>query len=262
MPTFTHAGLELHYLDEGKGLPVLLLHAFPLHGGMFEEQVRALSRKYRFIIPDLRGFGRSAVGPGPSEMSAFADDALALLDHLGISSAVVGGVSMGGYAATALLQADPGRVSGLVLSDTQMGADDEATKARREDTARNIEARGMDVLVETLLPKLLAPSATPELRDRVAEMIRSNPPAGSAAASRGMGMRPDSKGILARFAGLALLVYGEEDAITPRAKMEQMKDVLSSVELFEIAHAAHLPNLEQPSVFNEALDAFLSRIAG
>lgn len=260
MKTFHRDGLTLAYLDEGQGLPVLLLHAFPLHGGMYAEQVKALSPKYRFIVPDLRGFGPSEVGQGPTPMSTFAEDAIALLDHLGIDAAVVGGVSMGGYVSMALLQQDPGRVRALVLVDTQMGADDEAGRARREDTARSIEARGMDVLVESLLPKLLAPSAPPELRERVREMILSNPPAGSAAATRGMALRPDSRNILARFAGPALVVVGQHDDITPRAKAEQMKDVLSNAELVEIPDAGHLAPLENPAAFNAALDAFLQRL--
>src|SRR3982074_1233118 len=95
---------SIHYLDEGKGLPVLLLHAFPLNSLSFRPQVQALSSKYRLIVPDQRGFGKSSLGSGPTEMSALARDALALLDHLKISSAVIGGVSMGGYASMALLR--------------------------------------------------------------------------------------------------------------------------------------------------------------
>src|SRR4051794_26973064 len=122
MATFQHAGVGLHYVDVGAGLPVLLLHAFPLSGEAFEPQVRALSSRYRFIVPDHRGFGRSGPASGVTGMSTLAQDALALLDHLGVPAAVVGGVSMGGYAALALVREDAGRVRGLVLADTQATA--------------------------------------------------------------------------------------------------------------------------------------------
>ena len=88
---------------------MVLLHAFPLSGEMFEPQWTALGERARFVVPDLRGFGGSDAGPGPSEMSALADDVLGLLDHLGIDSAVVGGVSAfccccgsAGFASAAL----------------------------------------------------------------------------------------------------------------------------------------------------------------
>src|SRR5688572_1801209 len=121
MPTLQHDGVTLHYRDEGQGRAVLLLHAFPLSSGSFWPQLEVLSAKYRLIVPDHRGFGRSGTGKGPTEMSRIARDALAILDALKISRAIVGGVSMGGYAAMALTREDPGRVEGLVLADTQAG---------------------------------------------------------------------------------------------------------------------------------------------
>ncbi|MBX5484207.1 MAG: alpha/beta fold hydrolase [Myxococcaceae bacterium] len=257
MPTFTHQGLTLHYRDQGSGTPVLLLHAFPLHGELFAPQLEALTASHRLIAPDLRGFGQSQPGPGPATMTTFAEDALALLDHLGIDAAVVGGVSMGGYAALALLQLDPSRVRALVLADTQMGADDEAGRARREEVAREVERDGMGPLADSMLPRLLAQPADSALEQKVRGWILSNPPEGAAAASRGMGLRADSRNILARFAGPALIVVGEKDVITPRAKADAMANVLSHAQVVEIPGAGHLANLEQPEAFNRALDQFL-----
>src|ERR1700737_3256648 len=110
MDFITDDGVKLFYLDEGRGHPVVLLHAFPLNADSFRPQVDALSSRWRFIVPDHRGFGRSDGASGKTEMSRIALDALGLLDSLGIQTAVVGGVSMGGYAAMALLRHDPGRV--------------------------------------------------------------------------------------------------------------------------------------------------------
>jgi pimeloyl-ACP methyl ester carboxylesterase len=260
MPVFNRGGVELHYVEEGRGLPVMLLHAFPLSSEMYRAQVAALGSRYRFILPDLRGFGRSPPPARPTEMSAHAEDALALLDHLKVDAAVVGGVSMGGYVAMALLQLDPSRVRALVLADTQMSADDEAGKQRREETARALEARGMDALVETLVPKLLAQPPRPELEQAVIRMLRANPPAGAAAATRGMALRPDSRNILARFAGPSLILVGEKDVLTPRVKAEEMSRVLTDAELVEIPGAGHLANLEAPDEFNRALDSFLRHL--
>src|SRR5215472_11224969 len=143
-------GVRLRFRDLGSGPPVVLLHAFPLEGEQFEPQWSTLAGLARFIVPDLRGFGGSSVGPGPSEMSAMADDVLGLLDHLGIESAVVGGVSMGGYVSLALLRNDPGRVRGLVLADTQTSADDAPARERREVTAREVLEKGPAALLPSV----------------------------------------------------------------------------------------------------------------
>ncbi|PTL77311.1 alpha/beta fold hydrolase [Vitiosangium sp. GDMCC 1.1324] len=257
MLTITVDGVPLHYRDEGRGLPVLLFHAFPLNGDAYEKQVKALSGRYRFIIPDIRGFGRSGLGEGPTEMSRIARDGLALLDALKVDSAVVGGVSMGGYASMALLREDAGRVRGLVLVDTQATADDEAGRARREASAQEALREGPEAVVRALLPKLVtAPDS--EVGREVAALMRTATPAGIAAAQRGMASRPDSKDMLARFAGPALVVVGEKDPVTPPDKARQMADLISGARLEVIPDAAHLPNQEQPERFNAVLDSFLS----
>jgi pimeloyl-ACP methyl ester carboxylesterase len=259
MPGLTVDGVPLHYRDEGRGLPVLLFHAFPLNADAYARQVKALSGRYRFIIPDLRGFGRSGLGEGPTEMSRIAQDALALLDALNVASAVVGGVSMGGYATMALLREDAGRVRGLVLVDTQATADDEAARARREASAQEALREGPESAVRALLPKVVV-SPDSEVGREVAALMRTASPAGIAAAQRGMALRPDSKDILARYAGPALVVVGEKDPVTPLEKAKQMADLITGARLEVIPDAAHLPNQEQPERFNAVLDAFLSNL--
>jgi pimeloyl-ACP methyl ester carboxylesterase len=176
---------------------------------------------------------------------------------LKLSTAVVGGVSMGGYAAMALLRENPGRVRALVLIDTQATADDQAGKQRREETAQAVLKDGMQVLVDGMLPKLLAPSAEAKVKAAVEAMIRSNSPKGAAAALRGMALRPDSQDILARYAGPALVVVGEQDAITPPEKAQQIASLIKGAKRVKIPGAGHLSNFEAPDAFNRALDEFL-----
>lgn len=260
MLTITVDGVPLHYRDVGQGLPVLLLHAFPLNGAAFDKQVAALSGRYRFIVPDHRGFGASQLGEGPTEMSRIARDGLALLDALKVETAVVGGVSMGGYAAMAMLREDAGRVRGLVLVDTQAAADDEADRKRREAIAREVLEHGIELVVRDLLPKLVAEGPNSPVGREVAALMRQATPQGMAAAQQGMALRPDSKDVLARYAGPALVVVGEQDTITPPEKAKQLADLIDGARLEVIPGAAHLPNQEQPEAFNKVLDAFLSSL--
>jgi pimeloyl-ACP methyl ester carboxylesterase len=237
---------------------VVLLHAFPLSSEMFAPQWSALADRARFILPDLRGFGGTTAGSGPSEMGAMADDVLSLLDHLAIDAAVVGGVSMGGYVSLALLRNDPSRVRALVLADTQTSADDAATRELRETTVREVLAKGPAVLVPTA-EKLLGPAASPELRAQVSGWISAGSAKAFAAAQRGMALRPDARDILARFGGPVLVVVGADDVLTPPAKARAMADLVPGAELVEIPGAGHLSNLEQPAAFNAALVRFLDR---
>lgn len=261
MKTVLVEGVRIAFHDVGQGLPLLLLHGFPLTSESFRPQLEGLSRRHRIIAPDHRGFGQSGGGEsGPTEMSRIARDALAVLDSLEVRRAVVGGVSMGGYAAMALLREDAGRVAGLVLIDTQAGPDDEAGKARREDTAQAVMEKGVGLLVESMLPRLVAVDAPASVKAEVEQIIRSNRPEGCAAALRGMALRADGMDMLARFAGPALVLVGEKDVITPRARAEEMAKVMHGAKLAEVPGAGHLSNLESPGPVNAAIDGFLAGI--
>ncbi len=248
---------RLYAWDEaGEGTPLLLLHGFPLTGASFSPQLATPPAGFRVIAPDHRGFGRSALGVGPATMEAMADDALALLDHLQLGPAVVGGVSMGGYVALALARLDPGRVRGLVLIDTQAGADDEAGRARREATATSVLEQGVQGLVDGMLPRLFGPSVAPEVKARVEAMMRAQAPQAVAAASLGMATRADAKDLLSRFAGPALVIVGEHDVITPVPVAKAMSELVQGATLEIIRDAGHLANLEQPLQVNAALETF------
>jgi len=110
-------GIEIEYDVRGEGPAVLLLHAFPLGLFTWDAQAEALSSTHRVVRFDARGFGGSAPGKGPLAMERIADDGASLLDHLGIGTAVVGGCSMGGYAAFAFVRRHPQRLAGLVLDE-------------------------------------------------------------------------------------------------------------------------------------------------
>src|SRR4051794_4660120 len=117
MSVATVDGVQITYRDEGTGRPLLLIHAFPLGGAMWDRQVAALARNYRVIVPDLRGFGASQIAPPADSMERYADDIGGLLDQLGLGPerVALGGLSMGGYIAFAFIRRYRERVSALIL---------------------------------------------------------------------------------------------------------------------------------------------------
>lgn len=115
MPACTHGNIAIHYRESGSGEPVLLVHGLGSRGSDWQPQVEALAGRYRVIAVDLRGHGDSDVPPGPYSMSQFADDLLAVLDHLALPRVHLVGFSLGGMAALQLALDHPSRLRSLCL---------------------------------------------------------------------------------------------------------------------------------------------------
>lgn len=255
------APVELHVEESGSGPTVVLLHAFPLSGAMWEYQRAALADGFQVLTPDLRGFGGSPPGDDDPSLDAMADDVAALLDRLGLDQVVLGGLSMGGYVAMAFLRRHRDRVRGLVLADTKAGADPEPARAKRERVAARLDAeRSTDALVDEVLPALTGPTtkdSRPEVVDRVTALLRACPPAAAAWAQRAMAARPDSLETLAGTDVPALVVLGAEDTLATREDADAMVTALPHGRLVVVEGSGHLTALEVPDELTAALRSFL-----
>jgi 3-oxoadipate enol-lactonase len=263
MPSISVGDIQLAYTDAGLGQPVVLLHGYPFNRSLWNEQVGALSNSYRVITPDLRGFGESDASPGPATMNRMAQDVAALLDHLEISRAVIGGLSMGGYVVLAFYKLFPSRVRGLILADTRAQADTEEGKQTRFKQADKALAEGMAGIADSMLPKLLTPetvSKHPEVVKRVRDMMLKTKPEGAAGALLGMAERDDQTTLLSQITCPTLIVVGREDSITPVADSEKMNREIAGSRLVVIENAAHVSNLERTDQFNEELMRFLNAV--
>ncbi len=258
MPDVMINGITLHYADEGSGIPILLLHAFPLSGAMWQPQRAALHDQFRMIVPDLRGFGATQVTFGPVTMEQHADDMAALLDHLGLDRVAVCGLSMGGYIAMAMLRRHPSRISALVLANTRANADSPEAQAQRELNATIAEAKGAAAIADMMIPALVAPHAHPHVHETLRTIIEANAPAGIAAALRGMALRPDSFSTLQALRVPTLVIAGADDTLTPLDAARVMHEAAPASRLVIIPGAGHMSNLEQPDAFSAALRSFLS----
>ncbi len=257
-------GTEIKYDVRGSGPVLLLLHAFPLGLFMWDPQAEALSATHRVARFDARGFGGSALGGEPFTMERIADDAAAVLDALAVEKAVVGGCSMGGYAAFAFARRHPRRLAGLVLQDTRAGADSEEAKANRATLAARVLAEGATAAVEAFLPKLLGETAQrtqPVLVALVRERILAAPRQAIAGALHGLAAREDSRATLGAIRVPTLVLVGEEDVLTPPSEAEAMAAAIPNARLERIPHAGHLANLENPQAVNTALGRFLAGLS-
>jgi pimeloyl-ACP methyl ester carboxylesterase len=250
----------------GSGVPLLLLHAFPLDHSMWERQGE-LADQLRLIVPDQRGFGGST-GSLPESIEQLADDAVALLDALHVTGpAVVCGVSMGGYVAQHVAVRHPGRVAALVLVDTKLEADSAEAVAGRQELAAKVGRLGQSILADAMIPRLLAASAEArELPGRadveatLRRAILAQPVATIQAALAALGKRPDMTEVMREARPPALLVVGAEDAITPPACLEAAEEIIPRAKLLEVPLAGHLVPLERPEIFNPAVLEFLREL--
>ncbi|MFG2300418.1 alpha/beta fold hydrolase [Actinacidiphila glaucinigra] len=262
MATAVVNGVTLAYDDEGDGpgTPLVLVHGHPFDRSMWAPQVPVAAAGRRVIVPDLRGYGASEVVPGVTPLETFARDVAALLDHLGVPEAVVGGLSMGGQIVMEFQRLFPGRATGLVLADTFPGADTEEGRRAREAMAERLTAEGMSGYAGEVLDRMIAPrnvTALPEVAGHVLRMMRGASPEGAAAALRGRARRPDYGPVLTAVGVPTLIVVGRDDAFTPVAEAEAMHAAVRGSRLVVVEGAGHLPNLERPEEFNQALLGFL-----
>jgi 3-oxoadipate enol-lactonase len=255
-------GLAMWYRDLGAGDadPLLLLHAFPINGKMFEPQMGALSATRRVIAPDFPGFGRSPRTPAQPDVGYYAGCVRTLLDRLEIPRVVLGGVSMGGYVAFECVRSFPERISGLILANTRPDADTEEAREARKGMALRVAQEGIGVLVDLQMERLLSPQTRAENEDlveRVRSIILENTPDGAVAALGAMRERPDSTATLGGINVPTLVVGGAEDTISSPEVMGEMAARIPNAHHVTLPNVGHLSNLEDSRGFNQALTEFL-----
>jgi 3-oxoadipate enol-lactonase len=255
-------GVELRYDEHGEGDPVLLVHGFFLSRRMWDGVVAGLPRRWRLIVPDLRGHGESEASDQAS-MRQYADDLAALLDVLGETRPVViVGLSMGGYIAFEFYRRHRERVRAFVLADTRATRDTPEGARVREETAVEVLREGSGVAAQGMVERLFAPSAPPELRERWKEIMAATPPAGVAAAARAMAVRTDSRRLLRRITVPILAVVGAEDVVTPASDARAIAEAAPDARLRVIPGAGHMSPVEKPEEFVAALREFLDSLPG
>lgn len=263
VPLLDVAGQTMHVTDRGTGDPVVFLHAFPLHGAMWDYQLEALEPHRRCLVIDQPGFGLSLPLATSDRVTTdgWADLVAGALAQIGVREATFVGCSLGGDLAMALLRRHPGLVAGLVLADTRARSDDDATATRRFEQQRQLR-EGMDPmamakgLVEGLLSS--ASASRPELVDYVLALAEGATLEGWLAALEAMRTRPDSMYTLRQAEVPAMVIVGELDRVTPITDATLLRTLLGGdTELVVIPGAGHLPSLEDPYSFNDALARFL-----
>ena len=246
------------------GQVAVLLHAFPCDGSMWSAQADALSAAgWDVLVPDLPGFGRSDLIDGAPSIDAVADTVLRQLAAQRIDRAVLGGLSLGGYVAMAMLRKAPAKFSAVLLCDTKASADGEQAIANRERLAEAVLAEPGDcgrILRESVLPGLLGATTfarRPAVVEEVTAWLDAARPATVAWYQRAMAARPESFDTLAALTVPTLVLWGEQDTLSPAADQRAMLDVLRRGTEHRVAESGHLSATECSADVSGAIVGFL-----
>ena len=247
-------GIEIDYAVSGSGPAVLLSHGYSATRCMWDGQHRALEGRYQVISWSMRGHGQTESPADPSRYSAelTVADMEALLRHLGIERAVIGGLSLGGYASLGFHMEHPEMVRALVICDSGPGYRNAEARAawnqRAHERAAELEARGLDALS----------GRSREMREAMGEHRSAQ---GLAHAARGMLAQEGSHVIdaLAAIRVPTLIIVGGQDE-SFLAPCEYMAKKIPGARLEVIVGAGHSSNLDQPDAFNGVLRDFLDNL--
>ena len=257
-------GRTVRYLTGGNpaaSRTLLLLHAFPVGVSIWDPQIDAFP-SWRVLAPALPGFDGSDPIPDTT-IDGYAAHLVRFVEAMGLQRACVAGLSLGGYLLLAWLRRAPALISGVILADTRSGADGPEARESRQRMLATLAAEGVPAIANDVIPKLLGPSTRrdrPAVAARVRDRIESQPADAIAAAVRVMLSRPDATPVLETIRVPALVIVGEEDALTPPAEAEHLHAAIAGSTLTRIPHAGHLTSLENPEAFNAAVAQLLIQL--
>ena len=245
MPMLERPWGECHYLDEGTGPLVVLLHPLAASGEIWRTLIDQLVPNFRVVAPDARGHGNSVWNGEPFTVPQLAEDVAALIEHLDVGPAHVAALSMGGCTAIALAVRHPDLVTRLVLADTtaDYGPEKESAWAERADKAVSVQ-RPQQLAFQ--VDRWFSPdfvSRDPVEVDRVSQIFVSTDSRAHAAACQALGGYSDADR-LAEIVAPTLVLVGEDDYATPPSMAQHLHEGIAGSELHVLADVHHMSLIE------------------
>lgn len=244
---------------------LVFLHGFPFDSSTWKPQVEHFQNLYFTIAEDLRGHSSGKIGPGPWMIDHYVEDLKATLDQKEIETAILCGVSMGGYIALNFYLRYPERVEALILSNTQAAGDSNEAKDKRFKTIQKIQREGLKDFADQFSKSVLCVktlNTNPRLQKKIETTIAQQNPENTALVLGALAARKDLTAELSKIKCPTLVITGAEDKIIPSAVCETLAKSIPQAHFEIIEGSGHLPNLECPDQFNQILDQFLGTLKG
>ncbi len=270
MPTFTRGEATVHYTDTGAapGRPdaptIFFGHGVLFSGWMFHPQIAAFRGKYRCVAIDWRGQGDSAATRDGYDMDTLTEDAVALIDALGIAPVHYVGLSMGGFVGQRIAARRPELVRTLSLLDTSAGPEDPDKVKRYKLLGRIYRITGITPLRKALVPIMFGPtfladtSAVPVI-DEWERRLRRARRSGVSKAVMGVANRLSIENEITSIKKPTLVIVGADDAATPPEKAQCIAERIPGARLAQIPDCGHSSTLEKPDTVTGLLRDFLAR---
>jgi 3-oxoadipate enol-lactonase len=254
--------MPLAFDERGSGPAIVLIHGHPFSRAMWAGQLDSLGDAFRVVAPDLPGYGESPARGETITPRGLADAVVELLDTVDVARATVVGLSLGGLVAMELGLGYPDRVDGLVLTATTAAPLTPEEAEMRRSTAARLERDGMLDHALEMAGRLFGPAARrePRLVLPILETMLTTSPAGAAAALRGRAERPPYHELLPALRIPSLVLAGDADFFSTAEITAQLVAALPDPEVVILPGIGHMPNLEAPERFDEAVRAFAGRI--
>jgi pimeloyl-ACP methyl ester carboxylesterase len=270
MPIVDVAGTPLHIEDTGAaaghpdGASIVFGHGLLFSGRMFAAQVERLRDRYRCVTIDWRGQGKSPAVAGRYDMDTLTDDAVAVIEQLGLGAVHYVGLSMGGFVGMRLAARRPELVRSLALLDTSSGPEDPEKVSSYRLLAKVYGLLGMAPVrarVEPIMfgPTFLAdPASKPHLEAWMAEILAAKR-SGMKKAIYGVTDRAPVLAELSQITAPTLVVVGADDVATPVAKAEVIARAISGARLEIVPDSGHSSTIEQPEALSALIEQFVEQ---
>ena len=263
MPYLTINQAEIYYEETGSGPETIVFsHGLLMSGDMFRDQVKALGNKYRCIVYDHRGQGRSEVTKTGYDMDSLTEDAVELIRQLDCAPCHFAGLSMGGFVGMRLAILRPELVKSLILMETTADPEPEENKGpyrRLAFVGRWLSFRLVANPVMKIMFRntFLEDAARSDTKAYWKKHIMSLNRTGASHAAHGVIDRDGVYDQLNQINVPTLILVGDEDVATPLPKSERMHGAISGSKLQLISRAGHSATIEEPAAIAAALEAFL-----
>jgi 3-oxoadipate enol-lactonase len=248
------------YIDGAPNLPWLVLcNSITASHRMWDPQMAELVKKYRVLRYDARGHGNSDAPPAPYAFDDLVADVLVLMDHFEMSNPVLMGLSLGGMTGLGVALAQPKRLSRLVCCDARADAPPPFVQGWT-DRVKQVHERGLASIIPGTIERWLsAPfrAAHPHAVVEIEQMILSTSMAGFEGCAEAL-KKLNYLGRLAEISIPTLFVVGSNDMGAPPDVMRAMAGQVKNAQFVVVEGSAHLPNVDNPSGFHEAVRSFLN----
>jgi pimeloyl-ACP methyl ester carboxylesterase len=267
MPKLRVNGAEIYYEDVGSGpQTIVFAHGLLWSCRMFDEQVAALTDRYRCVSFDFRGQGQTEVTGDGYDMDTLSEDAAALIEALQLAPCHFAGLSMGGFIGMRLAARRPELLRSLILMETSADPEPPENIPRYRQLARVARYIGLRPAAGRVMwvmfgTTFMTDPARAAARKLWRQRMASNDKKGILRALTGVIERKPIYDELGRIGVPTLILVGDEDVATVPAKAQRIHEAIAGSRLVTIPHAGHTSSVEQPHAVTAALKDFLANVS-